>query len=89
MAGGTDLPVSVFPFILRGVTLSGIEAAWVPTPVRSEIWDRLAVQWKLDNLDAIARPVDLEQLPSKIPEILAGRVTGRVVFHIQDELGKS
>ncbi len=89
MAGGTSLPVTVFPFILRGVTLSGIEAAWVPTPLRSEIWDRLAVQWKLDNLDAIAQPVDLEQLPSKIPEILAGRITGRLVVRIQNELGKT
>jgi putative YhdH/YhfP family quinone oxidoreductase len=86
MAGGTGLPTTVFPFILRGVTLAGIEAAWVPTPVRSEIWDRLAVQWKLDNLDAIARPVELQQLPSKIPEILAGRITGRVVVRIQDEI---
>jgi putative YhdH/YhfP family quinone oxidoreductase len=86
LAGGTGLPVTVFPFILRGVTLSGIEAAWVPTSLRSEIWDRLAVQWKLDNLDAIARPVDLEQLPAKIPEILAGRITGRVVVRVQDEI---
>jgi NADPH:quinone reductase-like Zn-dependent oxidoreductase len=86
MAAGTGLPVTVFPFILRGVTLAGIEAAWVPTAARSEIWDRLAVQWKLDNLDAIAQPVDLEQLPSKIPEILAGRIIGRVVVRIQDEI---
>jgi len=78
--------VTVFPFILRGVTLAGIEAAWVPTPVRCEIWDRLAVQWKLDNLDAIAQSVDLERLPSKFPEILAGRVTGRYVVRIQDEI---
>ena len=86
LAGGNSLPVTVFPFILRGVTLAGIETAWVPTTLRSEIWDRLAVQWKLDNLDAIAQPVDLEQLPAKIPEILAGRVTGRFVVHIQDEI---
>jgi putative YhdH/YhfP family quinone oxidoreductase len=85
MAGGTDLPATVFPFILRGVTLAGIEAAWVPTPIRSEIWDRLAVQWKLDNLDAIAQTVELEQLARKMPEILAGRITGRVVVRIQDE----
>jgi putative YhdH/YhfP family quinone oxidoreductase len=86
LAGGSSLPVTVFPFILRGVTLSGIEAAWVPASVRSEIWDRLAVQWKLENLGAIAQPVDLEQLPSKFPEILAGRVTGRFVVRIQDEI---
>ena len=86
LAGGNSLPVTVFPFILRGVTLAGIEAAWVPTTLRSEIWDRLAVQWKLDNLDAIAQPVDLEQLPAKIHEILAGRVTGRFVVRIQDEI---
>ena len=55
-AAGVDLPMTVFPFILRGVTLAGIDAAWCPIPLRHETWDRLAGAWKLDCLDR-DRPV--------------------------------
>ena len=82
MTAGDDLPVTVYPFILRGVTLAGIDSAWCPIPLRHETWARLAGQWKLDCLDTIARFIDLAELPSRIDDILAGRVTGRLVIAI-------
>jgi putative YhdH/YhfP family quinone oxidoreductase len=85
LAAGPDLPVTVYPFILRGVTLAGIDAAWGPIPLRHEIWSRLAGVWKLDCLPTIARFVELQDLLSCITEILAGRITGRVVVTIGSE----
>jgi acrylyl-CoA reductase (NADPH) len=85
MAGGSDLPVTVFPFILRAVTLVGIDAAWGPIPLRHDIWARLAGPWKLDCLDRIARFVDISGLPAKISEILAGETMGRYAVSVGGE----
>jgi putative YhdH/YhfP family quinone oxidoreductase len=82
LAAGNDLPITVFPFILRGITLAGIDAAWGPIPLRHQIWNRLAGPWKLDGLEELARTVDLGDLPPWIDEILAGRVTGRIVVSL-------
>jgi len=81
-AAGFDLPITVFPFILRGVTLAGIDAAWCPLPLRHETWHHLADEWKPDGLDRIARFIDFEELPSQFDEILAGQITGRVAVEI-------
>ena len=82
LAASNTLPVTVYPFILRGVTLAGIEAAWVPPALRAELWNRLAADWKLDNLPSIAKIVELGDLPAKFAEILAGRITGRIAVRI-------
>lgn len=84
-AAGFDLPITVYPFILRGVTLAGIDAAWCPTRLRHETWDRLANEWKLDCLDRIARFIDFPDLPPQFDEILAGRLTGRLAITIDGE----
>lgn len=89
LAAGHDLPVTVYPFILRGVTLAGIDAAWGPIPLRHEIWRRLAGPWKLDCLAQLARFVGLQDLPPYITAILAGQITGRVVVTIGPEAGRS
>lgn len=84
-AGGFEIPgLTVYPFILRGVTLAGIDAAWCPIALRHQTWDRLAGPWKLDDehLQRMARFVTLEELPGQIEAILAGRITGRVVVRI-------
>jgi len=85
LVGGDDLPVSVYPFILRGVTLAGIDAAWGPIPLRHEIWRRLAGPWKPNQLETMAQFVDLAGLRPMIGEIMAGRITGRVVVTIGGE----
>ena len=85
-AAGVDIPdMTVFPFILRGVTLTGVDAAWCPIPLRHKTWDKLAGEWKPDCLDRIAQYITLEQLPGKVAEILDGKITGRVVVAVSDD----
>ena len=79
LVGGAELNVSVYPFILRGVTLVGIDSAECPRPERLEVWKKLAGPWKPANLTAVAQEVDLHGLPAKISEIVVGQVMGRVL----------
>jgi putative YhdH/YhfP family quinone oxidoreductase len=85
LTGGNELNVTVYPFILRAIHLAGIDAAWCSLPLRHQTWARLAGPWRLDNLAAIAQTIPLEAVPSRIDEILAGRITGRVVVEIGGE----
>ena len=79
LAGGNELPVTVYPFILRAVTLAGIDAAWCPFPLRRQAWQRLAGDWKPENLESIAQFTNLANLGTHINDMLAGRICGRVV----------
>lgn len=85
LAGGNELPVTVYPFILRGITLTGVDAAWTPLPVRHEIWARLAGSWKPEHLEEIARPIELADVPERVNDLLAGRVQGRMLVRIGGE----
>lgn len=82
LVGGTDIPLTVYPFLLRGVTLDGIDSADCPREPREEIWRLLSGDWKLDGLDGIRTEVLLDELEPKIQAILAGKMTGRVVVKI-------
>ena len=85
LAASNALPITVFPFILRAVTLAGIDAAWGSIPLRHEIWQRLAAAWKPSQLEKMAQFTDLAGLPKYIDDILAGRIIGRVVVKIGEE----
>ena len=85
MAAGTDLSLTVYPFILRAVTLAGIDAAHCPLSLRHGTWAKLGREWKPDQLLQMAQFIDLEKLPPKFDEILAGRITGRLVVRIGGE----
>jgi acrylyl-CoA reductase (NADPH) len=74
-----DLPASVAPFILRGVTLAGVDSVMCPAPRRQEAWARLARDLDLDRLDAMTRTATLKEVPALGEAILAGQVRGRVV----------
>ena len=78
-----DLPLNVFPFILRGVSLVGIDSQNCPLDYRKEIWTRLASEWKLYNLAELSRVVSLEDLNVEIGFILSGKQKGRVVVDMQ------
>jgi acrylyl-CoA reductase (NADPH) len=82
LAQGIDLQGTVAPFILRGVTLAGIDSVMCPAPRRTEAWRRLAVDLDLAKLDAMTRRVGLEDVPALASEILAGRTRGRVVVDV-------
>lgn len=82
VVGGAELPLTVYPFILRGVTLAGIDSAWCPEERRAEIWRLLAGEWKPSELAGIATWVDLGGLDAAVQQILKGGVVGRVVVRI-------
>ena len=84
LVGSPELHVNVYPFILRGVTLAGIDSVQVPMPLREKIWERLAGDWKPPNLEDTVTEVTLEDLDDRIKEILAGEVKGRVVVKLSD-----
>jgi acrylyl-CoA reductase (NADPH) len=81
-AGGAALNTTVFPFILRGVNLLGINSVAVPTERRIAAWERLARDLPAAALDRMTRVVPLAAVPGLAGEILAGRVQGRVVIDV-------
>ncbi|BEV01941.1 MDR family oxidoreductase [Novosphingobium olei] len=82
LAQGMDLPASVAPFILRGIKLLGIDSVHCPRPRRFEAWQRLASELDLDRLEAMITTVPLEDVIALGPQILAGKVRGRIVVEI-------
>jgi len=85
MAAGSDLPLTVFPFILRGVALIGIDSAQCPMSRRQEIWNLLATDWKIEGLDRIATQCSLEDLAEYVPRILAGQIAGRTIVKVYND----
>lgn len=80
LVGGVELNISVYPFILRGLTLAGIDSAEYPIERRANLWSKLASEWKPAALESlVANTVDLKGLDREVQEILAGRVQGRVL----------
>jgi len=82
LAQGMDLPSSVAPFILRGVTLKGIDSVMAPLATREEAWRRLANDLDLDKLKNLSRVLPLESAIEVAGQIMAGVNTGRVVIKI-------
>jgi acrylyl-CoA reductase (NADPH) len=82
LAGGNDLPVTVLPFILRGVRLLGVDSVSCPTPPRIRAWDRLARSLPVDVLDSLTSTEAMSDLPRLAEDILAGRIRGRVVIDV-------
>lgn len=84
LAGGAELGTTVFPFILRGVVLAGIDSNTCPNDRRREIWRRLADAYSDDLREQIrARTISLEAVPAACEDLLAGRVQGRIVVDVQ------
>lgn len=82
LAQGADLPASVMPFILRGVTLQGVQSVMTPKERRVEAWDRLAKNLDIGKLRAMAVAHPLEDVLELAPQIVEGKVRGRVVFSV-------
>ncbi len=83
LTAGTKLPTSVFPFILRGVNLLGIDSVYCPMETRLDIWNRLATDFKPANLEnLIQQEVTLEQLPDVLPTLLKGQARGRIIVKL-------
>ncbi len=82
LAQGMDLPGSVAPFILRGVTLAGIDSVMAPMEKREEAWARLATDLDMKKLEAMSFRAKLDDVPKLAQEILAGHVRGRAIVDV-------
>jgi len=83
LVASSELSTTVFPFILRGVSLLGIDSGFTPTKLRREIWNKLAGIWKIPQLEQLTIDCTLEELDPEIDKILAGGQRGRVVVNLQ------
>ncbi len=77
-----DLRINVYPFILRGISLVGIDSQNCPMNIRRQTWEKIAGEWKLDNLDRQTSVCSLEELDPQIDRILAGKQKGRVIVDL-------
>ena len=82
LVGSIELPLNVYPFILRGVRLIGIDSVNCPAATRLQVWERLAGEWKPGHLADVETEVTLEGVEDKIQAILHGKIRGRVVVKL-------
>lgn len=82
LTGGPNVPTTVFPFILRGVKLIGVDSVYCPMSIRQKLWQRLATDLKPEKLDQITREITLEELPQALKDILQGKLTGRTIVKL-------
>jgi acrylyl-CoA reductase (NADPH) len=86
LVGGAELHTTVYPFILRGVTLAGIDSAKCPRPQRLEMWHKLADAWCIDRLNELADEITLDNLPDRVQKILNGQLVGRTIVVPRSEI---
>ncbi|MGG3625296.1 acryloyl-CoA reductase [Bacillus gobiensis] len=87
LTAGTKVPTSVFPFILRGIKLLGIDSVYCPMETRLKVWERLATDLKPANLENfIHQEVTLHELPETLPSLLKGQVRGRTLVKISSNI---
>ncbi len=79
LVAGIELPLTVYPFILRGVSLVGIDSAQCPREERLAIWDRLAGVWQIEGLEKMTRSITLAEVPRMAEAMLAGETFGRIL----------
>jgi acrylyl-CoA reductase (NADPH) len=82
LAGGVTFPGNIMPFILRGISMYGIDSVMLPMQPRQEAWNRLATDLPLDKLDAMTVDAALGDVPQLAVDILKGKVRGRVVVDV-------
>jgi acrylyl-CoA reductase (NADPH) len=79
LTGGGNVPTTVFPFILRGINLLGIDSVYCPMEIRKPLWERMASDFKPEVLESISKEIRLEELPQTLPLILQGQARGRFI----------
>lgn len=82
LVGSIELPLNVYPFILRGVSLIGIDSVLCPAGIRQLVWEKLAGEWKPKQLTEVLTEVSLEELEEKLQAILQGGISGRVIVKL-------
>ncbi len=79
-----DLPLNVYPFILRGVTLIGIDSQNCPMPLRQDVWQKIASDWKVDGLDTLATEASFDELDQRIDMMIQRKHRGRTIIRMTD-----
>lgn len=79
---GASFESSVYPFIIRGVTLYGVDSVQISSSERKILWDKLSTEWKIENLENLSTEITLEELNDKIEFVLKGKNKGRVVIKL-------
>ncbi|MEA5467804.1 YhdH/YhfP family quinone oxidoreductase [Spirulina sp. 06S082] len=82
LVAGDRITTTIYPFILRGVSLIGIDSVQCPLSLRLLIWEKLASEWKPEGLAEMATAIGLSQLPEYITKILQGQITGRILVDV-------
>lgn len=83
LTGGGNVPTTVFPFILRGINLLGVDSVYCPMHVRQDLWNRMATDLKPSTLsETVNKKITLEELPETLPTILKGQARGRIIVKI-------
>jgi acrylyl-CoA reductase (NADPH) len=82
-AGGHELDLNVYPFILRGVSLLGVDSVECPMERRLKVWEKIAGEWKLENLEDLTTELTLEEVEDRIQLLLARQAQGRAVVKVQ------
>lgn len=82
LTAGTHFQANVLPFILRGVNLLGVDSVEIPLVVKASMWDKLSVQWKLTELEALTHEITLQELPDAISRMLAAQQVGRFIVRL-------
>lgn len=85
LVASPNFNANVFPFILRGVNLLGVDSVELPLDVKDYMWRCLATEWKLDNWEILAKEVSFSELPGKIDQIFQGQAVGRYVVNLQQD----
>lgn len=87
LTGGTAVPTTVMPFILRGVNLLGIDSVFCPAGRRLQLWELMAGAWKPRKLEQLVdREITLHQLPQALADILKAKTLGRIIVNVNKEL---
>ena len=82
LVGSPELHTTVFPFILRAITLVGIDSAECPMGPRAQVWRKLAGEWKPACLESLTTEITLEQVPEQLRQLLSGRAKGHYIVNM-------
>lgn len=83
LVAGDQLPLTVYPFILRGVTLAGVTSSSCPRPIRELIWNKLSGEWKVNYPEDWVKEIEFDDLPQAVDDISKGESVGRTIVRVE------
>lgn len=83
LAASNEFASSVYPFIIRGVSLLGVDSVYISLQEKQQIWERVATDMKLPNLESLCEEISLQQVPEYLQRFMQGKVVGRYLVNLQ------